>query len=152
MINTAFAKDELYEGFYAKNAPDVTIITENGYTLQEGFPHVLVCPSILFGMDRSGDHRSEGIFIACGPNIRKQETSLEARIIDIMPTVLYLNNIPIFDYIDGNIRTEWIKENCLQERPVEKTQDTFVLQPQIGEMTAEEREILENHLRALGYF
>ncbi len=152
VIRAAFAKEELYNGPCVNNAPDMTIITEKGYTLQEGFPHVLVRPSILHGMDRSGDHRSEGIFIASGPNIQKQEGHLEAQINDITPTVLYLNGLPIPDYMDGSVCTEWIRNSYLQGQPVEQTHDILPHHSQLEELTTEERKLLENHLRALGYF
>jgi predicted AlkP superfamily phosphohydrolase/phosphomutase len=94
VVKAAYEKEEIYHGDWAMNSPDLVVISEDGYSLQEGFPDHLVAMSHLYGMDRSGGHRPEGVYIASGPNIRRQERPLDAQITDIMPTVLYLNGIP----------------------------------------------------------
>lgn len=152
VIKSAYGKEEIYHGDWTQNSPDVIVIAENGYSLQEGFPDQLVKPSNLFGADRSGGHRPEGMFIACGPNIRKHAPRLEACIIDILPTVLYLNRLPVPNYVDGEVLAQLIREPYLQANPVEQTDMIPVMEPQASEMTAEEQTLLESHLRALGYF
>ncbi|MBI5351470.1 MAG: alkaline phosphatase family protein [Chloroflexi bacterium] len=152
VIKSAYRKDDLYHGPWTQNSPDITIITNDGYALQEGFPNKLVSPSALFSMDRSGGHRDEGIFIACGPNIRKHELTLEAQITDIMPTILCLNKIPIPTYVDGVALTDLIQEAFLEKNPLTVTGDFTLSHSHEEEMTPEEKVLLENHLRALGYF
>ncbi|NOH01914.1 MAG: hypothetical protein HND47_08080 [Chloroflexi bacterium] len=152
VVRAAHGKDEIYHGSWMENAADVIVITEDGYSLQEGFPGHLVAESNLYGTDRSGGHRPEGIFIACGPNIRSNPVRMEARITDITPTVLYLNQLPIPDYADGSVLTDLVDETYLASNPLEITDQITLSQSKSVEMTPEEKELLENHLRALGYF
>jgi len=107
---------------------------------------------MLYGLDRSGGHHNNGIFLACGPSIRHKSTPLEAQIIDIMPTILYLSGLAIPDYVDGNVLSEIIREEYLQLHTIERTGLYKDLQTGRGEMTDEEKKLVEEHLRALGYF
>lgn len=152
VLQAAYEKSEIYHGPWSQNSPDLVLIPENGYSLQEGFPDELVTPSFLYGMDRSGGHRPEGIFIACGPNIRRNPSMMNAQITDITPTVLYLNKLPIPDYVDGSVLTDLVDETYLASNPLEITDQITLSQSKSVEMTPEEKELLENHLRALGYF
>lgn len=152
IVRSAFERKEIYDGPCKTNAPDIVILTEDAYLLQEGFPDELIRPSSAYGMDRSGRHRLEGIFIACGPNICQHKPAIEADIVDIMPTALYLNGVQIPNYIDGHVRTEWVREEYLVAQPLSQSDEFSLTGLSASEMTAEERELLENHLRALGYF
>lgn len=152
VIKATYEKKEIYHGDCAMNSPDVVIISEDGYSLQEGFPDHLVAMSHLYGIDRSGGHRPEGVYIACGPNIRSQEAPLDAQITDIMPTVLYLNGIPVPSYVDGRVLSEVISEDYLKTHVMDRTDQIQLTQTPSAVMTPEEKELLESHLRALGYF
>lgn len=152
VIKEAYEKEEIYHGDWSMNSPDVVIISEDGYSLQEGFPDHLVAMSNLFGIDRSGGHRPEGVYIASGPNIRRQEMPLDAQITDIMPTVLYLNGIPVPSYVDGRVLSEVVSEDYLRTHVMDRTDQIQLTQTPSAVMTPEEKELLESHLRALGYF
>ena len=69
-----------------------------------------------------------------------------------MPTILYLNGLAIPDYVDCDVLTGVIQEDYLRRHPIERTDQSLDVQPGAGEMTQEEKELLEKHLRALGYF
>lgn len=77
---------------------------------------------------------------------------MNAQITDITPTVLYLNKLPIPDYVDGSVLTDLVDETYLASNPLEITDQITLSQSKSVEMTPEEKELLENHLRALGYF
>lgn len=152
VLKAAYEKSAIYHGPWSQNSPDLVLIPQNGYSLQEGFPDDLIASSYLYGMDRSGGHRSEGIFIASGPDIRRNSALMEAQITDIAPTVLYLNQLPVPDYVDGSVLTNLIDEDYLAAHQVKITDKITLARSQSVEMTPEEKELLENHLRALGYF
>jgi predicted AlkP superfamily phosphohydrolase/phosphomutase len=152
VISEVYHRDEIFHGPRVMDAPDLIIISEKGYSLQEGFPEHFLGRSIQYGLDRSGAHRSEGIFIASGPNLSAGAAPLEAQIVDIMPTILYLNGLAIPDYVDGNVLTDIIREEYLQQHPVEWTNQFPAVHAGTDEMTDEERELLKEHLKALGYF
>jgi predicted AlkP superfamily phosphohydrolase/phosphomutase len=152
VIREVYDRDEIFYGPRVMDAPDLVAISENGYLLQEGFPEHFLNPSMQYGLDRSGSHRGEGIFIGSGPNIRALAAPLDAEIVDIMPTILYLNGLAIPDYVDGNVLIAAIQEEYLGRHPIERTHLSPAVRPGSGEMTDEERKLLEEHLRALGYF
>lgn len=102
IIKNVYSASEIYNGENLKNAPDLFVITEDGYILQEGFNSKLID---LFNEDkvyRSADHRDNGILIIYGENV-KQNYKLEANILDIFPTILKIFNIQISEDVDGKI-------------------------------------------------
>ena len=51
--------------------------------------------------DWEGDHRPNGIFFSYGPNIKN--TTVEASIVDIVPTILASMHLSIPKNLDGNV-------------------------------------------------
>lgn len=66
----------------------------------------------------SGLHHKEGIFIACGPNIKSETELKNATIFDITPTLLALMGNPVAKDMDGRVLTEIIDEKYLSANPV----------------------------------
>ena len=52
-----------------------------------------------------GENKKEGLFIACGKDIKKGEVK-NVRIIDLAPTILHMFGIPIPEDIDGRVLKE----------------------------------------------
>ena len=87
-----WAREEIYEGPYLQNAPDVIYELAPGYMVSSTtLPGSLLWRRFLRrlrpGWDISGYHRPEGIFIAFGPAFRKIK-DLQASILDIAPRVI----------------------------------------------------------------
>jgi predicted AlkP superfamily phosphohydrolase/phosphomutase len=100
-------REEIYDGPYAENAPDVIYELAPGYIVSNAILSKLLLGGrflrdLKSGWDVSGYHRPEGIFIAYGPAFRKAE-GLEASILDVAPMVLYLMDQPIPTYMDGRV-------------------------------------------------
>jgi predicted AlkP superfamily phosphohydrolase/phosphomutase len=55
------------------------------------------------------DHRQNGIFMAYGAGIR-EGCKIDASIVDITPTILYILQVPIPTYMDGRVLKEIFKE------------------------------------------
>ena len=55
-------------------------------------------------------HRENGIFIAYGRDIKKRK-EIEADIVDIVPTILHIFDIPVPSYIDGRVLKEIFAED-----------------------------------------
>ena len=64
----------------------------------------------LFGSPPNAYHTMEGIFGAYGDNI-KQGFNRDAEIIDIAPTVLNLLDLPIPDYMEGEVLKDIEKDS-----------------------------------------
>lgn len=67
-----------------------------------------------------GTHRMNGIFIACGPDIKNTGEELKkARIIDLAPTILHMFGLQIPENMDGEVLTHIFKSNSqIIKRPI----------------------------------
>jgi predicted AlkP superfamily phosphohydrolase/phosphomutase len=151
VIRRAYRRDEVYHGSRTQEAQDVIVESSEGYRFVDGFPNCLLGPPSEYGKDLCGDHRREGIFIASGPDVRRTDSPIEAEIVDIMPTVLYLNHLPIPAYVDGTVIAPVILETFQRENPVQYTDAYGLPAAQSEGYTEEERAVIEERLRALGY-
>jgi hypothetical protein len=60
-------------------------------------------------------------------------------IVDILPTILYLSNLPIPRYVDGTVITSIMKETFQDENPVEYTNAYRLLAPRSTDLSEGER-------------
>ena len=105
VVDRVYRKEELYHGRYLAEAPDLlaimrglTYITRKGYEFAGERGTLFREPYT----DETGGHRLEGILVAAGPDIRQSEAALPERpIIDLTPTLLWLQDCPIPEYMDG---------------------------------------------------
>lgn len=111
LIKKVYKVNEIYKGSYIENAPDLIILPEDGYALQQGFSNELILPAKQGPAERSGDHRLEGIFFSCGPDIKKNYKIVNAKIYDIAPTILHIFRVPIPKDMDGRVLKEIFKED-----------------------------------------
>jgi len=102
VIKNVYFANEIYNGENIKNSPDLFVVTEDGYILQEGFNSKLIDYFDKTKNYRSGEHRDNGILIIKGQNVKRNH-NLDANLFDIFPTILSLLNIPIPEDIDGKL-------------------------------------------------
>ena len=102
VIKNVYFANEIYNGENIKNSPDLFVVTEDGYILQEGFNSKLIDYFDKTKNYRSGEHRDNGILIIKGQNVNRNH-NLDANLFDIFPTILSLLNIPIPEDIDGKL-------------------------------------------------
>lgn len=113
----AWSRDELYAGPFREHAPDVIYELSPGYMVSNSIiPNAVLRGGFLRGLrrgwDLSGYHRPEGVFLGMGPAFA-EGAQVEASILDIAPTVLYLMNLPIPDYMDGQVLRSAMKPGIL---------------------------------------
>ncbi len=105
-------KEELVHGPHAKNAPDIVFqITDMKYTSNRYFEFA---SNQLFGNPHrgmSGDHRNDGIIIAAGKHIKAGSGPVTANMVDLVPTVLHLLDVPAPDDLDGQPLLDLFDEN-----------------------------------------
>jgi arylsulfatase A-like enzyme len=103
----------------------------------------------------SGTHRLHGILAMRGPAIREGARVEGARLIDLMPTLLYLLDVPIPAGLDGHVLSDAIRAEWQQAHPLAgAAQAAGALAaplPGATPYTAEEAAEVEEHLRSLGY-
>jgi len=164
IINSAWNREEIYQGPYLEKAPDIVLDwnNPNGYSYinrpslysKSKGPIRRVTKKEL-KVDRfrnkSGNHRQFGIFIASGDVFKRGQSIKGANLIDIAPTALYIQGVPIPKVMDGKILTQIINDKFrARENHVyseESKEDNEVTRP----YTEEESEIIRKRLRDLGY-
>lgn len=158
VIHRVFRREEIYNGPYVEQAPDLVLHWDYAYDCREraGSEHHDIFEeeaSYLAFTDykKTGVHRLQGVLLMYGPPV--QPGIVEgARLMDIAPTLLHLLGVPVPDDMDGRVLTEALKPEWLAQHPItyqtvepdaDESQDSIY-----GE--AEEAQVKER-LRALGY-
>jgi len=153
IIETVYKKEELYSGSELDSAPDI-IIKFNDDNLYGGYSKETRKESLFeHRVWKQGDHSLFGIVALCGNGTLPGIEIHNAEIIDIMPTILTMLNVPIPSYLDGTVlknafRTEYLdlhNSNYIDIEPTELLQ-TGTIQYSNGDEVG-----LESRLQALGY-
>jgi predicted AlkP superfamily phosphohydrolase/phosphomutase len=146
-----FKPEEIYNGEYLEDAPDIIFIIEDGTieidaTIEPG--RYLVEGNPLTGW--SGTQTRDGIIIAKGPHIKKGHKIKDANILDLTPTILHIFGIPLQEEIDGKVlleifdeQADFLKRSEISEKILEK--------PISKELSEEEKALINDRLRKLGY-
>ena len=92
-----------------------------------------------------------GIFIAYGPHI-KPGIRGEISIYDIAPTILYLQDHPVFQDMDGKVLIDIFKDEYVSRHPVRQIEPPDIKSHEpMQKLDEEERHKVEERLRGLGY-
>ena len=150
LVEAVYRTDEIYDGWALDQAPDLVIETSPIYTMKGGWSESLVKPSSQYGIDRSGDHREEGILVASGPDFR-DGTIEGASVLDVAPTLLYLHDCPIPRSVDGEVLTSLFTEEATATRSVEATDAYGRVEAGAERWSHEEEQELEDRLSDMGY-
>jgi len=151
IVAQVFRREELYEGIYAEDAPDVMFFTKEMLYKPMGLSD-FSSPNLLDPVyGTTGHHRSNGTFICYNPDLVPSGQKVEGSYIyDLAPTILHLMGNPVPQEMDGRVLQE-IFNPQFQETPVEyvKTADD---QARKDPAYSEEQEgQLKDMLRSLGY-
>ncbi len=169
VFNAIYRREELYQGPYLEEAPDIVCLKDARYhvaavdwrtrpddrvlvPLQQG--------ELLFAADVSAQHELDGILIAWGNEVRPGKSLAGARIVDLAPTILQLLGEPAPAEMDGapllgeSLKT-LTKDTEIKAQGFPAPTPTPVVvdqgeKPNDGYTEAEKAE-LEAHLRSLGY-
>lgn len=113
VINKIYKREDVLWGAHIKRAPDIFLIPNEGYRLSTVIKDNILDKPIQLstGVLRTGEHRMEGIFVACGPNIRKEYSqNLNLNTWDITPLLLNLFRLKVPNYMDGSAIETIIKK------------------------------------------
>ncbi|MBT8263493.1 MAG: alkaline phosphatase family protein [Bacteroidia bacterium] len=80
---------------------DTTVIIMSDHGFESGNKRILAMPKVAAAP--ALDHRQFGIFVASGPNIKKNEKIFGASLIDVAPTILHHFGLPVGKDMDGKI-------------------------------------------------
>lgn len=150
MVKRVWKREELFQGRYLDNAPDILIQNREGYKF---VTNNKVSEGRLYFPPRighCGNHRSVGMTAMAGRNVEPGESDLDIDIQDFAPTILGAMGTAIPKELEGVFRSEffggttpeWVK---YEDLPVYRDQS-------VNEVyTDEEQEEIKNRLEQLGY-
>lgn len=87
---------------------DTTIIVMSDHGFESGHKRLLKMPK--YPAAPSLEHRQFGIFVAAGPNIKKNEKVFGLSLIDVAPTILHMFNLPVGNDMDGKVALDIFNE------------------------------------------
>ncbi|MDY6863649.1 MAG: alkaline phosphatase family protein [Thermodesulfobacteriota bacterium] len=152
MVNgKVFLPEDIYNGPFVKNAPDIMFYPlETGYLAGNFFG--FTTPKIMVdNVISPGNHRMDGVFMACGKNIIPGKTLRRASIMDLASTFLYLLGCPISDKMDGKILKEIIDPDFLSGNIPEYFPEDLTGGKEVKDLSPEIDREVEARLKGLGY-
>ena len=147
IIVRIYKKEDIYWGRYSHMAPDLTVdffIEDTKCFVDSETGHGKILDEIEAYVN--GIHSNEGIWIATGPGVQK-DMKINANIVDIAPTILYLLDIPIPDDMDGKVILQGLTLTKTPRYQESKTGKIKEISPYSSQ---DEKEIMKR-LKALGY-
>lgn len=109
VVDKIWKKEEVYSGAQLHLAPDIVFIS-NKYVVDSTLSGKIFLNRI------TNSHYLNGIFAACGVDIKRGHHIEEAIIYDLAPTILHMFGLPIPDDMDGKVLTEIFREDSEPRR------------------------------------
>lgn len=159
IIESVYSRDEIYEGKYLAEAPDLIMDQAKGVHIPGG----IVQREMFAPPQRwQAENKKVGWLMAYGPNIKRREKIDNVSILDLAPTILHLMDIPIPEDMDGRVLKEIFRKDskpanrAITSRKLEvgeagkvkRKTESLKRQRQISK---EEDEKVKERLRTLGY-
>lgn len=147
----AWKAEDIYHGPYVESAPDIVFSIDGGrceIDAKVGEGRIFADGAPLKSW--TGTHVKDGVFIACGPEIRRNFRFEGASIMDVAPTVLKLFGIPHNNEMDGRVLDEIFREDIVfmeKEQLVEVADGDH----DVTALTSKEKALIEARLKKLGY-
>ncbi len=162
LIPRIYRREELFEGECAAQGPDLVLDwwSGAGFSASPSLAEEQAGPVTkmrergpMTEPEWSGTHRLHGILMARGPAIRPGAQAEGARLVDLMPTILYLMGEQIPGGLDGRVLSEIVRPEYLAEHRVKREGGAFeaAAGAQSRPYSEEEAAEVEERLKALGY-
>ncbi len=150
IVKEIYRKEEVYSGKYIESrTPDIVFLYNGNYMGGNALDELISKTPWFLRRRIPGGHAMDGIFIACGANIKSNNEISGAKIEDVAPTALHMLNMPIDGGMDGRALEE-IFEN--KEEIKKKKYGTESESEGAGKkLSAEDEEAVKQRLKALGY-
>lgn len=121
VIREIKTREEVYEGAYLDEAPDILFKMTDGYRGRDSIDSRF---SNMAAERRYAAHTPDGIVLAHGPDMADTGEIDEKSIYDVAPTVLHLMGSAVPDDMDGDVMTDLFAAGSdPAEREVERRQD-----------------------------
>ncbi|RIK34958.1 MAG: hypothetical protein DCC57_23845, partial [Chloroflexi bacterium] len=157
VVESIHRREELYHGEHLDKAPDIVFLPRRleyfGFGEYEFGSHKII-ESMRRGI--SGTHRMNGIFMAYGASIQPGAVVENASLYDLAPTILHLMGEPAAQ-MDGRVLAEALAPAGSRAAATPRAAAAPGAEGQAGggapeeTLSAEDKKILADRLRSLGY-
>ena len=141
---------ELYGHFWDSTCFVSTSL--NFCALRSGIPYRRT--GIYGDFDTCGSHQRDGIYIMSGPNFKNNngERGRTYSLLDITPTVLYLQSVAIPENFDGRIMIDALAPEYIRRKQIERRTDVdYSSKTGKSEVKADDKQQIMEMLKLLGY-
>ncbi len=125
IFKNVYEKEELYNGPYMDEAPDLILDQAENTHIEGGIGKKNVFDTINIWR---AENKRKGIFMAFGPDFKKQEIEVVS-ILDLAPTILQIYGIKKPEDMDGKVLYSILKNTSetinLKNHQIEKKDDTI---------------------------
>ncbi len=155
IISEIHKREDVFPGKAFKEAPDLLMVLRD-----YGFVSIKNKQPVIEEREEvAGTHHPDGVFIACGPGIKKNEKVAQYKIIDVCATLLYSLGLSVPSDMEGSVAEAMFTESFLAGNPVRidgvtssPTQNTDADSTKDEEsISDEEKKKLMEQLQMLGY-
>ena len=159
IVKKVWKKEEIFNGPYLDQLPDIVFILTEDYGMGV-IPSSKIAGAInkdQYGRGRGryfrGDHEGaiDGIIMAYGPDFRSGEVIENAKIVDIMPTVLNMLKVGIPDDIDGIVLKDLFKKESSHLKRDIKKRHYGDIKSEAKSLSCEENHEIIESLKQMGY-
>jgi predicted AlkP superfamily phosphohydrolase/phosphomutase len=149
VVDAVFRSEDVFSGEALEGAPDLIMFMRD---------HNYVPDDEVFHKDPFTDHRSlprgghhpDGIVVVAGRGIRPAR--IQASIVDVTPTLLYMAGLKVPEGLDGAVMTDAFAPEHLETHPVEPMPAVNMgIRDESSPYSVEEEAMVEESLRGLGY-
>lgn len=155
LVTSVKRREEVYQGAHVDEAPDL-IVQFKGFEIYGiGLLGLNLFNNPMFQKPVwpffSGHHRPEGVFVGCGPGIKKNE-KVEGNLIDVFPTILYAMDLRVPDDLDGRVMKAIFTEAYSKTHPISWQKGSASTQGRAADpLSSVDNDRLIESLKGLGY-
>ncbi len=150
IVEKALMKDDVYSGECLDDAPDIVLLPKDeGYDFLalESYRSYVKADAI-----RKSCHSMNGIFFLSGQEVQKGMESGVVQMVDCMPTILHLLDVPIPEDVDGRILRElFVDGSEAKVREANRQSSSQVGERELKKVSEKDERLMEDRLRDLGY-
>jgi predicted AlkP superfamily phosphohydrolase/phosphomutase len=152
VVKKVHKREEVFNGPYLFNAPDMLVEPAETYEPQEVLGKEIFETVNKNRVPISAIHHKEGILIIYGKSDLKQNLRISnVNIVDIAPTILYSLGLSIPQEMDGRVISEVFTEEFLRNRPVQYSNFPLQMENTPGSITPADKATIAEQLRSMGY-
>jgi predicted AlkP superfamily phosphohydrolase/phosphomutase len=147
VVEQALRKEDAYTGEYLFSAPDLVITWRPGYAPSARAAALRLDGAPVQVSDRPGARAASVPYarlIASGPAFLPGGCAI-GRLVDVVPSVLYLFGLPIPAHLDGHVMSDLFSSAYRDQTPI------IHASAEVAPLSMEEEEAIVDRLAALGY-